>query len=40
MALENIPYDILINTSRQCSVDRLGPYKSPERGSRIAQGYR
>jgi hypothetical protein len=40
MALEDIPYDVLIHTSRQRSADRIGWHKSPERGSRIAQGYR
>ena len=38
MALEDIPYDILIHTSRQRSADKAGSYKSPERGLRIAQG--
>jgi hypothetical protein len=40
MALEDIPYDILIHTSHQRSADKVGLYESPERGSRIAQGYR
>jgi hypothetical protein len=40
MVLENIPYDILIHTSRQRSADKVGSHKSPERGSRIAQGYK
>jgi hypothetical protein len=40
MALEDIPYDILIHTSRQRLTDKVGWHKSPERGSRIAQGYR
>jgi hypothetical protein len=39
MAFEDIPYDILIHTSRQRSKDKVGSHKSPERGSRIAQGY-
>jgi len=40
MVLEDIPYNILIHTSRQRSADKLGSHKSPERGSRIAQGYK
>jgi hypothetical protein len=39
MAFEDIPYDILIRTSRQRLTDKVGWHKSPERGSRIAQGY-
>jgi hypothetical protein len=39
MALEDIPNDILVHTSRQRSAVKAGQHKSPERGSRIAQGY-
>lgn len=40
MAFEDIPDDILIHISRQRSADKDGSNKLPERGSRIAQGYR
>jgi len=40
MALEDIPYDILIHTSSQRFANKAGTHKAPERGSRIAQGYR
>jgi hypothetical protein len=40
MALEDIPYDVLSHTSRQRSTDKVGSHKSPEKGSRIARGYR